>query len=96
MADERTGDPGGAGRQLTLLRELEELIRAEGRRRQAAEAEGRRLGATVEAAAARLAAMLAGERAARAALQALVEELHAAVAAEDVTDPEADGAPAGT
>ena len=79
MVEGHTSDPSGPGRPLQLLRELEEPVRQQDRRRQAAEAEARRLRAAIEGAAARLGAMLGGERASRAALQAVVDDLRAAL-----------------
>ena len=94
MADERPDEPPGPGRQLELLRELEVLVRAQGRRQQATDAEARRLRAAIDEAAARLGAMLGGERASRAALQAVVDDLRAAVDADGPTDDPPDD-PAG-
>ena len=82
MTDERPAEPPDLQRHLELLRELEDLIRRQGRRQQAAEAEARRLRRVVDEAAMRLGAMLTGERASRAALQAVVDNLRAAAAAE--------------
>ena len=79
MAEERPEDPSGHERQLQLLRELADLVRAQGRRQQAAEAEARRLRAAIEGAAGRLGAMLGVERASRAALRAVVDDLRAAL-----------------
>ena len=86
MTEERADDPTGPGRQLELLRELEDLVRAQGRRQRAADAETRRLRAAIEQAATRLGAMLGGERASRAALQAVVDDLRAAVDADGPPD----------
>lgn len=67
------------GRQLQLLEELTELTRQQERAGQIAEAEARRLRSVVEDGANRLTEMLAGQRASRAELQALIDTLRVAV-----------------
>ena len=86
MTDDRPAAPSDLQRPLGLLRELEDLIRDQEARLRVAEAEARRLRSVLEEAAARLGAMLSGERASRAALQALVNELHAAADAAGTAD----------
>ena len=87
MTEERSAEASGPQRELALLRELEELVRHRDRRQQATDAEARRLRAAIGQAAARLEAMLGGERASRAALQAVADALRAAIAADDPADP---------
>jgi hypothetical protein len=70
-----------------LLEELGEFVRQQDQACQAASAETRRLRVVLEHAATQLAEMLAGQRASRAALGALIDELRVAVGAEDAEDP---------
>ena len=74
-------DPPELERQLRLLEELPALVRQQAHAQQHAAAEARRLHAVVEEAATRLATMLAGQRASRADLQALIDTLRAAIGA---------------
>ena len=83
MTEERSPEASELQRPVALLRELEELIRSQERRQQETDAENHRLRRVIEEAATRLGAMLAGERASRAALQAVVDDLRAAVDAND-------------
>lgn len=87
MVDERPADTSDLARQLQLLEDLGEVLRRQDQARQAAQAEARRLRAVIEEAATQLAGMLAGQRASRAALQALIDELRAAIGAADATAP---------
>ena len=80
MDDAPAGDPLGLARPLQLLEELHTIIRHQADAQQAAEAEQARLRRVIEDAAMRLEGMLAGQRASRAELQALIEALRAAVA----------------
>ncbi len=80
MDDAPAGDPLGAERPLQLLGELRTFIRHQADAHHAAVTEHARLRSVIEDTAARLERMLAGERASRAALQALIEALRAAVA----------------
>ena len=89
MTEERPVEPPEPRDALDLLRELEDLIRGQDARLRAAEAESRRLRHVLEEAAARLGGMLAGERASRAALQAVVDELRAAADAVGRADDDA-------
>jgi hypothetical protein len=66
-----------------LIAELDNLVRQQEAARQAAAAEAERLRAVVADAATQLSAMLAGQRASRAALQAVIDALHAAVGTEN-------------
>jgi hypothetical protein len=65
--------------QLTLLRGLEEAIRAQDRRQQDSLAETRQLRHIIEAAATRLDVMIAGQRASRTEIQAIIADLRAAI-----------------
>ena len=80
MDDAPAGGPLGLERPLQLLEELRTLLRQQVGAQQAAEAEQARLRRVIEDAAMRLEGMLAGQRASRAELQALIEALRAAVA----------------
>ena len=80
MTDER---PAARGRAQQLLEELSDLVRQQEQARHAADVEAQRLRAVIADAATQLAAMLAGQRASRAALQALIDELRAAVGTAD-------------
>lgn len=84
-----TEDHGGAAtdRAQQLLEELRQLVRQQDRAHQAAVVEAQRLRAVIEAAATQLTEMLAGQRASRAALQALIDALQAAVGADDAEEP---------
>jgi hypothetical protein len=75
---------GASERAPQLLAELGDLVRHQAQACQAAAAEAQRLRAVIEDAASQLAAMLAGQRAPRAALQALIDALRAAVGSDDV------------
>ena len=66
-----------------LIAELADLVRQQEQARQAADAEAQRLHAVIEDAATQLSAMLAGQRASRAALQNLIDVLLAAVGTSD-------------
>ena len=70
----------GLARLLQLLEELRTLIRHQADAHQAAMTEHARLRAVIEDTATRLEGMLAGQRASRAELQALIEALRAAIA----------------
>lgn len=85
MTEDRRADTSELQRQLDLLQELQELVRRQERSRQAAETETRRLRCVIEDAVTRLSTMLSGERASRAALQAVVEDLRTAVAQDDTS-----------
>ena len=76
MTDER---PAASDRAQQLLAELGALVRQQEQARQAATVEAQRLRAVLEHAATQLAEMLAGQRASRAALQALIDEVRAAI-----------------
>ncbi len=79
MEREPQTDAPESSHQLHLLEELTEFARQQEHARQTAETEARRLRSVVEEAASRLTEMLAGQRASRAELQALIETLRAAV-----------------
>jgi hypothetical protein len=85
MADERPVETSDRARQ--LLEELGDLVRRQEQARQAAAVEAQRLRAVIENAATQLSAMLAGQRASRAALQELIAALRAAIGAEDAGEP---------
>ena len=80
MDDAPSGDPMGLARLLQLLEELRTLIRHQADAHQAAMTEHARLRSVIEDTATRLEGMLAGQRASRAELQALIEALRAAIA----------------
>ena len=80
MEDAPAGGPLDLARPLELLEELRTLIRHQAGVQQAAAAEHARLRQVIEETATRLEGMLAGQRASRAELQALIELLRAAVA----------------
>ena len=80
MDDAPGGDPLGLERPLQLLEELRTLIRHQAAAQQVLTTEHARLRAVIEDTATRLEGMLAGQRASRAALQAVIEMLRAAVA----------------
>ncbi len=80
MDDAPGEDPLGLARPLELLEELRTLIRHQADAQHAADAKHARLRRVIEDAATRLEGMLAGQRASRAELQALIEALRAAVA----------------
>ena len=80
MDDAPAGDPLDLARPLQLLEELRTLIRHQAGVQQAAATEHARLRQVIEETATRLEGMLAGQRASRAELQALIELLRAAVA----------------
>lgn len=82
MDEERAPQSPELQRQHQLLAELSDLIERQDRARQAVHAEHAHLRAVLAMAASRLEGMLAGERASRAELQALVETLRGA--GEDV------------
>ena len=65
--------------QLALLRGLEEFVRAQDRRQQDALAETRQLRHVIDAAATRLAVMMASQRASRTELLAVIEDLRNAL-----------------
>ena len=90
MDDAPAGDLPSLARPLELLEELRTLIRQQAGAQRAAEAEQARLRRVIEDAAMRLEGMLAGQRASRAELQALIDALRAAVA-RPVPGDEADG-----
>jgi hypothetical protein len=74
-------------RALALVQDLESLLRFQDRHQQAALAEMERLRQVIDAAALRLEAMLAGQRASRAELQTVIQDLRSALApdiAEDI------------
>ena len=89
MSDAPRGDILGLVRPLELLEELRTLIRQQAGAQQAA-TEQARLRRVIEEVAMRLEGMLAGQRASRAELQALIDALRAAVA-RSVSDDEAGG-----
>jgi hypothetical protein len=72
--------------QLALLQELEDGIRRQDRSQQAATAETSRLQLVIDAAVVRLQAMVAGQRASRAELQAVIADLRTAIGQADATD----------
>lgn len=74
------GDPLDPERPLQLLEELRTLIRHQAGAQHAAATEQGRLRRVIEDTATRLEGMLAGQRASRAELQALIDALRAAVA----------------
>ena len=80
MSDAPSDDLPGLERPLQLLEEVRILIRQQAGAQQAVETEQARLRRVIEDAATRLEGMLAGQRASRAELQALIEALRAAVA----------------
>ena len=80
MDDAPAGDPLGSERPLQLLEELRALIHQQAEAQHAAVAEQARLRRVIEDTATRLEGMLAGQRASRAELQALIDALRAAVA----------------
>ncbi len=80
MEDAPSGDPLALARPLQLLEELRTLVRQQADAQQAAATEHARLRRVIEEAATRLEGMLAGQRASRAELQALIDALRAAVA----------------
>ena len=80
MDDAPRGDTLGLARPLQLLEELRTLLRQQADVHHAAVTECARLRAVIEDTATRLEGMLAGQRASRAELQALIEMLRAAVA----------------
>jgi hypothetical protein len=81
MTADSHGDPSARAQQ--LIAELDNLVRQQEAAYQAADLEVQRLRAVLEDAATRLSAMLAGQRASRAALQAVIDALRAAVGAEN-------------
>ena len=83
MTEDRRADTPALQRQLDLLQELQALVRRQDRSLQVAMAETSRMRHAIDEAATRLSTMLSGERASRAALQAVVENLRAAVAQDD-------------
>ena len=89
MDDAPAGDPLVLARPLQLLEELRTLIRQQTDAQQAAAAEQARLRQVIEDAAMRLEGMLAGQRASRAELQALIEALRAAIAPPPPADDDA-------
>ena len=80
MDDTPAGTLLGLERPLQLIEELRALIHQQADARHAAVTEQARLRAVIEDAAMRLEGMLAGQRASRAELQALIEALSAAIA----------------
>ena len=80
MDDALGDDPLALARPFELLEELRTLIRHQADAHHAAVTEHARLRAVIEDTAMRLEGMLAGQRASRAELQALIEVLRAAVA----------------
>jgi hypothetical protein len=84
-----TEDRGTAAsnRAQQLLEELRTLVREQDGARLSAVLEAQRLRAVIDNAASQLAAMLAGQRASRAALQTLIDELRAAIGADDAGAP---------
>ena len=80
MDDAPAGGPLGLERPLQLLEELRTLLRQQADAQHAAATEHARLRRAIEDAAMRLEGMLTGQRASRAALQALIDALRAAVA----------------
>ena len=80
MNDAPAGDPRDLKRPLQLLEELRTLIRQQADAQHAAMTEHIRLRRVIEDTATRLEGMLAGQRASRAELQALIDTLRAAVA----------------
>ena len=85
MAEDR--GPAVSDRAQQLLDELGMLVRQQDGARQAAVVEAERLRAVLEQTATQLAEMLAGQRASRAALQALIDEVRAAIGMEDAGAP---------
>lgn len=79
MAHESSATSVELERQLRLLEDLSDRTRAQDRLRMAAAVEIQRLRAVVADAATRLAAMLAGQRATRAELRAMIDLLRAAL-----------------
>jgi len=86
MTEDPSADAPGLQQELALLRELEDFVRHQDRSQQAASAENRRLRRVIEAAVVRLQAMVAGQRASRAELQAVIAELRTAIEPEDSAD----------
>lgn len=86
MAEDHPADAPSLQTQLALLKELEQLVRQQDRVQQAAVAQTHRLRLAIEAAVTRLGAMLSGERASRAALQAVIDDLRTAVVPADGVD----------
>ena len=86
MDDAPAGDPLGLERPLQLLEELRTFIGRQADAHRTAVTEHTRLQQVIEDAATRLEGMLAGQRASRAELQALIEVLRAAVATPDPED----------
>jgi hypothetical protein len=85
MAEDR--GPAVSDRAQQLLDELRQLVRQQGQAHQAAVVEAQRLRAVIDHAATQLAEMLAGQRASRAALQALIDEVRPAIGMEDAGAP---------
>jgi hypothetical protein len=75
--------PVASDRAQQLLDELRQLVRHQDQAHQAAVVEAQRLRAVIDNTATQLAAMLAGQRASRAALQALIDELQGAITSDD-------------
>ena len=90
MGDAPAGDPLGLERPLQLLEELRTLMRHQAGAQQAAATEHARLRRVIEDAATRLDGMLAGQRASRAELQALIDTLRAAIATPRPADADED------
>ncbi len=86
MTDEHPTDATELQRQLALLQELGDLVRRQHRSQQAAEIEAHRLRRVIEDAVSRLSTMLSGQRASRAELQAVIEDLRTAVAQDDPSE----------
>ncbi len=86
MTDDHPTDATELQRQLALLQELGDLVRRQHRSQQAAETETRRLRRVIEDAVSRLSTMLSGQRASRAELQAVIEDLRTAVAQDDPSE----------
>ena len=83
MTEDHAATPPSLQRQLDLLRELEDSVRHQDRSQQAATTEMQRLRLVIEAAVVRLQTMVSGQRASRAELQAVIDDLRSAVGSAD-------------
>ena len=86
MTEDHTTEAPSLQHQLVLLQELEDGIRSQARSQQTATAETSRLQLVIEAAVVRLQAMVAGQRASRAELQAVIADLRTAIGLTDTAD----------
>ena len=88
MTDESPAAAPALHRQLELLQELADLVRRQDDSRQAAQAETRRLRLAIDEAVTRLSALVSGQCASRAELQAVIERLRTAAEHDDPGDTE--------